>query len=316
METITPSSLNRRGFLTVCSFALGLCTIPKQLLANQEKITWSGTALGANATMTLYNSSQIYAKTVIKECVEEIKRLENIFSLFDNKSAIVQLNRNGILENPPKELLDIIHLANTVSLKSDGAFDITVQPLWEYYSSFFYKNGTKNQPDFKEIKRVKKLLGWEKIILEKNRIEFKQKSMAITLNGIAQGYITDKITRLLKQRGFTNTLINLGEIRAIGKHPTGRLWNIKAPFSKESQLIHLDNQAVASSGGYGTQFSKTHHHLFNPHTALSANFINAVSIKAPTAVIADALSTAVAVMPKDKSEKLLSLYPDVRAYIS
>ncbi|MCP4969734.1 MAG: FAD:protein FMN transferase [Arcobacter sp.] len=73
---------------------------------------------------------------------------------------------------------------------------------------------------------------------------------------------------------------------------------------------------IASSGGYGTRFNKNLHHLFNPHEAQSANFVNAVTILAPTATLADALSTAVYVMPKEKSKKLLSLYPEVKGYIS
>ena len=314
-------NISRRKFINISGVALGMCFLPAELMANQSKTSWTGTALGAHANMTLYHTSESYAQKVLNECVNEVRRLERVFSLFYRDSAIVALNKEKVLTNPPKELVELLLGAQKISEVSNGSFDVTVQPLWILHASFFAKkNANPNGPTFEEINRTKKLIGWEKLSVKKEKIEFTQKGMAITLNGIAQGYITDKITELLEQKGFTNVLVDLGEMRALGNHPSGRAWQIGVPYSKEVSnkdgFIKLSNQAVASSGGYGTQFAKGYHHLFNPHSGTSANFVKAVSIIAPTATLADALSTTVAVMPKDKSKKLLSLYPTITAYIS
>ncbi len=310
-------NLSRRKFLSISAIAVGMYFLPDKIEASSKKLVWEGNALGAKANMTLYHKNKSHLSKTIQLCVQEIKRLENIFSLYDTNSAITSLNKNSILKNPPRELLELINISDEISHNSLGAFDITVQNLWNLYQKHFTKN-IKNsfEPSLKDIQEVKKSIGYKNIIANKSKIIFKKKNMAVTLNGIAQGYITDQITHILKSRGFTNVLIDLGEIRAIGNHPSGRDWNILTPYIKEKEYLKLNNHAIASSGGYGTRFAKNFHHLFNPHKAQSANFINAVSIIAPTATLADALSTATYVMPKEKSKKLLKLYPEAKEYIS
>ena len=315
------NSISRRKFINISGVAIGMCFLSIQAKENQEKFTWKGTALGADASMTLYHTNQNYINQTINECIDEIRKLERIFSLFYRNSAVVHLNKYRILNNPPKELIELLLMAQNISQLSNGAFDVTVQPLWIMYNSFFSKKNASNYgPSKKEIKQTKKLVNWKKLIIKNNKIKLTEKGMKITLNGIAQGYITDKITNLLKNKGFTNVLVNLGEIRTIGKHPSGRNWQIAVPYSNEvnnnSGFIKLNNQAIASSGGYGTSFNKTYHHLFNPHSGKSSNFVKAVSVIASTATLADSLSTTVAVISKEKSQKLLKLFPNVTSYIS
>lgn len=317
----TMSNISRRKFINISGVALGMCLLSDNLMASQKKISWKGVSLGAQADISLYHEDASYAKKTIQECVIEVRRLERIFSLFYSDSSIVELNKNSQIIHPPKELVELLLSARKISYVSLGAFDVTVQPLWVLYASHFAKkNANPNGPSLKKIKKVKANIGWEKIHINKEKIQFEHKDMAITLNGIAQGYITDKITELLRQKGFSNLLVDLGEVRALGNHPDGRSWKIAVPHSQEISkgqgFLELENQAIASSGGYGTEFKPGYHHLFNPKNGTSANYIKAVSIKAPTATLADALSTTVAVMSIDKSKELLRLYPDVTAYIS
>lgn len=310
-------NISRRKFLSISGTALCLSMIPTNLLASNEKFVWQGTALGANATMTLFHENQSYAKETIKTCIKEIRRLERIFSLFHADSSINQLNQNSILKNPPLELVDILNISNQVSQDSNGAFDISIQPLWTLYKTHFAKNhDSLNGPSLQDIKKVKKLISWKSVKVSNKEILLTKKNMQITLNGIAQGYITDKIAHILEQKGFTNVLLDLGEIRAIEQHPNKRDWNISTPYLKDKDYIKLNNMALASSGGYGTRFNQNYHHLFNPHDGKSANFVNAVTIKAPSATLADALSTAIYVMPETKRKRLLKLYPNTKAYIS
>lgn len=310
-------NISRRKFLSISGIALCLSMIPTNLLASNEKFVWKGAVLGADATMTLFHENQSYAKETIKTCIKEIRRLERIFSLFHTDSSINQLNQNSILKNPPVELVDILNISNKISQNSEGAFDITVQPLWTLYKTHFAKKSNSlNGPSLHDIKKVKELISWERVKVSNKEILLTKKNMQITLNGIAQGYITDKIAQILKQKGFTNVLLDLGEIRAIGQHPNSRDWNISTPYVKDKDYIKLNNMALASSGGYGTRFNQNFHHLFNPHDGKSANFVNSVTVKAPNATLADALSTAIYVMPKTNSKNLLNLYPNTKAFIS
>ena len=309
------SNINRRKFLNITAMTLALPFCSNSLFANiQEKITWKGIALGADSNMTLFHKDKSYAKESLNICINEIKRLENIFSLFDNNSSISQLNKEGYILNPPKELVEVLNFANNISENTNGAFDATVQPLWIIHKSYSKHKNIAILND--EIQKVKNLISYKNIEINKNKIYFKKENMQITLNGIAQGYITDKITNILEQRGFTNVLVNLGEFNSIGGYDENRDWNIATPYLNDIKYLKLNNNAIASSGGYGTRFDEKYHHLFDTKTGTSANYINSVTIKASNAMLADALSTAVFVMSEKQREKIKSIYPNIEIYTS
>jgi thiamine biosynthesis lipoprotein len=312
------SNINRRKFLNITAMTLALPFCSNSLFANsQKKITWEGIALGAQSNMTLFHKDLAYAKDILNICTKEISRLEKIFSLFDETSSISQLNEEGYLLNPKKELIEILNFANNISENTNGAFDITVQPLWIVHANFFKNKNQQTIDDLnKKINEAKKLVSYKNISINKKEISFKQKGMKITLNGIAQGYITDKITTILKQKGFTNVLVDLGEFNSIGGYDENRDWNIATPYLNDIEYLKINNSAIASSGGYGTRFDENYHHLFDTETGTSANYINSVTIKAPNATLADALSTAVFVMPEIERKKLESIYPNIEIYTS
>jgi thiamine biosynthesis lipoprotein len=312
------SNINRRKFLNITAMTLALPFCSNSLFANsQKKITWEGIALGAQSNMTLFHKDLAYAKDILNICTKEISRLEKIFSLFDETSSISQLNEEGYLLNPKKELIEVLNFANNISENTNGAFDITVQPLWIVHANFFKNKNQQTIDDLnKKINEAKKLVSYKNISINKKEISFKQKGMKITLNGIAQGYITDKITTILKQKGFTNVLVDLGEFNSIGGYDENRDWNIATPYLNDIEYLKINNSAIASSGGYGTRFDENYHHLFDTETGTSANYINSVTIKAPNATLADALSTAVFVMPEIERKKLESIYPNIEIYTS
>ena len=310
------TKITRRKFLKITAVSLSLPFTSNLLVANSlEKITWKGSALGAQSNMILFHENSSYAKETLSICINEVRRLEKIFSLFDNDSTVSTLNKKGFITNPPKELVEVLQFAHGISQNTNGAFDVTIQPLWTVHANFF-KNKANN--DIKELKKsiqkVKKLVSYKKLIIDEKEISFKQKGMQITLNGIAQGYITDKITNILKEKGFTNVLVDLGEINSIGGYDQKRDWNIATPYLKDIKYLTLNNNAIASSGGYGTRFSENYHHLFDTKTGTSANYINSVTVKAKSAMLADAISTAIYVMTEKQSKELEKLYPNIEIY--
>ena len=123
---------------------------------------------------------------------------------------------------------------------------------------------------------------------------------SITLNGIAQGWITDQIKVLLSQHGFENTLVDFGESYASGLFEKARPWNILVEGRNTEKLISLSNMAIATSAGYGTSFEPSiqHHHIFNSKNGKSANNFKAVSVISKKAWLSDAVSTASLSMSK------------------
>jgi thiamine biosynthesis lipoprotein len=146
--------------------------------------------------------------------------------------------------------------------------------------------------------------------------------MAITLNSLGQGYITDYVADMLRNEGFESAVVDLGEFRTLGRHPDGRPWRLgirngRTPDSLD-HTVELENMALAVSGGYGTTFepSGRFNHIFDPHTGLSANSLVDVAVIGPRATTANGLSTTICVAAEDQAPRLLAAYPGTKAILT
>lgn len=279
--------ISRRRFLSLCAVAGGMALSTAAAPA-AEPWEWRGVALGAPACLRLYHPDRGAAQALIRDCLAEIERLEAIFSLYRDDSVLCRLNRDGGLVAPPLELVELLSVASAMSRRSGGRFDVTVQPLWQLYAAHFARPG----PGDAAIAAVLPLIGWRGVGVAPDRIRLARPGMALTLNGIAQGYITDRMADLLQRRGMTAVLVDMGEIRALGRRGDGRSWQVGLPGGGE---IALTAGAVASSAADGTRFSPACHHLFDPRTGRSAADCGSVTVRHRRATMADALSTARAI---------------------
>lgn len=309
---------SRRRLLTVMGAAAGFTLLPgagSTGTTTAPRWTWRGTALGARAEMTLVHPDEAAAKKLIRLAVDEIERLENVFSLYRSNSELARLNRNGSLDAPSPDLVALLSTARHVSGLTDGAFDVTVQPLWRLYADHFSQAGADpNGPSAAAIETAKSLVDYRAIELAPAEIRLARPGVAITLNGIAQGYITDRVADLLRAHGIEQTLIDLGEIRALGHHPNGRPWRVAIDGREQDRPIELVDRAVATSSPMGTVFGQAghHHHLFDPTTGRSSTAARPTSVIADSATVADALSTALAIMPEKNLASLERRLPDIR----
>ncbi len=313
--------IKRRRFLSISAAAIGVgLWHPHTSLAQQKsKMShWTGAALGAKAEIRLYGDDSGKIQDIFSKCQNEITRLEKIFSLYHTNSTVSQLNRVGYIDNPDIDLINLLSRCLSCYQVTDGAFDVTIQPLWKLYADHFSKKGADPLgPSQNKITTCLKRVGSDKIIMDSRRISFTKPDMGISLNGVAQGYITDRISHLLKEEGYENILVHMGETYATGQHEGGRPWTagISSPLKDNKILlkIPLDHQAIATSGGYGSPFSNQSqiHHLLNPKTGRSANHHGAVSVIAADATTADMLSTAFYVMDFDKIPTVWAKYPKI-----
>jgi thiamine biosynthesis lipoprotein len=131
----------------------------------------------------------------------------------------------------------------------------------------------------------------------------------VTLNGIAQGYITDRIAELLRDRGWRNVLIDVGEVRALEGRPDG------TPFSvcirETLQVLPLANMALATSSAGTLVFSARQGlaHILHPQTGATPAHWSSVTVANPSATIADALSTALFLTDGQELERILRRFP-------
>ncbi len=323
---MTSTPVSRRRFIGIVAATSALTCLPWAAKAMQTTATplssWQGVALGADAQLHIHHPDPVFAQTLIDQALSEVRRLERIFSLYQEDSALRRLNRDGYLKQAPGDLTRLLLESERLSELTHGAFDPSVQVLWDLYSQAAQRSDrSSNLPSEAELSQVLRQVNHKAIQIQDDTIRLKRPGMALTLNGIAQGYITDRITEQLKQAGLEHALVDMGEIRGLGMAPGDRPWRVGLagdPVDRTS-LLDLDvlNQAVSTSSGAGTALSRDGSvtHLLNPANGQARPLYSSVSVVAGNATIADALSTAFSWMSPQEIAQVLASDPNLKAWV-
>lgn len=287
--------------------------------SSQQKIEQTRELMGTIATITVYNEDKESAEKAIEAAFKEMERIEGLLSNYKNTSEVYLLNENGEIDNASNELIYVLGKSLSYGDLSEGAFDITVQPILDLYKHTFEE--LKRPPTDEEIKETLKLVGYEKIFIKNRHVEFTEPNMKITLGGIAKGYAVDKAIDVLQDQGIKHALVDMkSSIRAIGNKGTED-WSIalQNPRNKDEYItiIRMDDNSLSTSGDYERYFNEnmTFHHIINPKTGYSATELISVTIIADNAMAADALSTSVFVLGKEKGLELIERSNNVEGLI-
>ena len=306
--------MTRRRFITFIAAAAGLPLLLKAGGAQARPARWDGTALGAPASIQLYHADEAQAHAAIAAGLDELKRLEAIFSVYRADSSISMLNREGVLENAPHDFIAMLSRALLLAKISDGAYDPTVQPVWQlYFRHFTTSNPDPAGPAPRDLAAALALVDWRAVEVDtgRNRVSFARPGMGLTLNSGAQGYITDRVTDVLRAHGFDRMLVDMGEPRALSAKPDGSAWRIGIanPADPGSAVMTLEvmDKCVSTSGGYGTLFDSAgaFTHIIDTRTGRTAPALLGVSVVADTGIVADGLSTAMLMAPVERRQFIL-----------
>ena len=144
--------------------------------------------------------------------------------------------------------------------------------------------------------------------------------MAITFNGIAQGYITDRVAQLMMVAGFNHVLVEMGELRTIGSRRDGSAWPVSiagADVDRSRRLSLQGNSALAVSHSKGTTFDQQgqHGHIIDPQSGEALKRDRLIAVEAGQAVLADGLSTALCLIDPPATETVLRQFPGSRLII-
>lgn len=287
--------LSRRKFLVTASAAGATCGLGA-IIANGDAApshVWRGSALGGEARVALYGSDADAAAHALAEVAHEIERLENIFSLHREASELARLNATGQLDGASQDLIDVLRAGGMWKNKTAGAFNPLVQPLWQAAAK-----GEEISRDMLDAARGEITIG--------TRIVLPQ-SARVTLNGIAQGRIADRVTERLRGFGFENVVVDAGELRIPGKERRA----VGVPALKSA--ISVCDVAIATSEPKALVFDPKvfRHHLIDPRTGESPRHWESITVLAPSAEDADALSTAFAILPYETVGDLVAGLDDV-----
>ncbi len=298
--------LTRRRFLTIFATSMASAGFPVQA---SERTSWKGRAMGAEASMQLVGPiAEPEARSIFRAVEQELARLERIFSLYQPGSQIVQLNKTGILKAPSPDILEVLSLCDALNTATNGAFDPTIQSLWLAHAEAA-THGRALSSDEKAVAHDN--VGWDHLSFDAGEVRLDRDGCGITLNGIAQGYVTDQIAALLRQRGLTDILIDMGEIAAVGQ----KRWKvgIATPTGDIADHIILRDRAIATSAPMGTILVPAQRlgHILDPRQ-LSEPGYHLVSVSARSAALADGLSTAFCLMQRAEIETCLTQFAETR----
>jgi FAD:protein FMN transferase len=286
--------------------------------ATSKTVQRTAWALGSDVSFTVVGLNERAANRAIDAALMEIETVEQTMSIYRPDSQLSQLNRERVLRQPHPYLVTVLQMANRTARETGGAFDVTVQPLWQLNSQAKL-NGTI--PSAAELADARNKIDWRKVLVTPGEVRLLEPVEAITLNGVAQGYALDRAIAALQANGAVNALIDTGEISSLGTKAVNDPWTsgIQHPRVSDAYVAvaDLDGRALATSGDYETSFSAdfARNHIFDPRTGESPRELASVTIVAPTGLQADVLSTAAMVLGKERTLALVARLPNVDALL-
>ncbi|MBN1795744.1 MAG: FAD:protein FMN transferase [Sedimentisphaerales bacterium] len=283
--------------------------------------------MGTFARVLVVAKNQKTAQKAIDAAFDCLERIENLMSVHIARSEVSKIN--SLADKEPVTVSDdtfaVLEKSIQICRLTDGAFDITIGALID-----LWKNAadTNQPPTDDELAKAKSLTGYDKLILnpDDNTVRFSRQGVKIDLGGIAKGYAIDQALETLKNAGALGGLVDLGgNIRCFGT-PAGRkeywLIGLQNPDLKNPDALlmnlKLTDEAVATSGHYHRFYDvqgKRQSHIIDTKTSYGTNKLSSVTIIAKDAITADAFSTAVSVLGKEKGLELIESIADTEAIL-
>lgn len=303
-----PSEPTRRRLLQILAATLA-GGVPAA--ARAEAVEWRGSALGAEVSIVFAGADRNRAEAAIAEILAEIDRLEAIFSLQRGDSELRRLDAAGRLAAPSPDLVHVLATARRVHAATAGRFDPTVQALWDFHMAWYAGDRSRERPSEADLAAARATVGFDRVGISGAAIEMPA-GTRLTLDGIAQGHVTDRASLLLRRAGFDRVLVDLGEIRALGPRADDAPWRIGLGDGRE---IALADGAVATSAPGAFRFADNgDHHLFDPVTGRPARFWQRLTVAHASATVADGFSTGLSALPAEAAVRIVAATPGLRLW--
>lgn len=275
--------------------------------------------------IVLYAPDEEQAEEAAQAAFARILQLNGIMSDYDQNSELRRLGEtsgHGKAVPVSPELWQVLSHAQTLSARSQGAFDVTVGPMVQLWRR---ARRQRELPSDERMTAARPLVGYRLLRLDPQHraVELLEPGMRLDLGGIAKGYAADEALEVLAKRGIRSALIDAGGDVVLGDAPPGKPgWRIGVARLEvdgpPSHVLVLSRAAIATSGDRwqyveigGTRYS----HLVDPRTGLGLTDHSSVTVVAPDGITADGLASAVSVLGPEEGLKLIEDTPGVEALI-
>lgn len=323
MKQSAYSDLSRRQALRGLLMTGGLLLVPGLArafapAAEAAPYVRTGLHMGTFVTISLAQCSEAQAQEAAAAAFAECRRLEGILSRFDSSSPLSVLNAQGALRDMPPELASVLSQARLIGKWSADAFNPTVLPLVRLFEQARDAGKPVAADDLREALA---LVDPDGVRQDGRAARLNREGMGVTLDGIAKGAVVDALSTVLQSSGCQHFLINAGgDMLARGERAPGKAWRVAiedpSGQSRFPRVVELRNAALATSGGYEARYDAAgkRHHLLRPETGESPR-LGSMSVLAGTATRADALATALSVMPPRDAFALADRTPSCAAFL-
>ena len=274
-----------------------------------------------------YHQEDAAAGEAVMHALDMIEELEAQLTIYRATSEVLEINRLAA-ESPIQvepHLFALLEQCQRISKETGGAFDITSTPLSRVWG-FLKREG--RVPTEAELSGALDRVDFHNVSLDSEQalVEFASEDTEINLNSIGKGYALDRISLVLDEMGVSDYLCHGGSssVLARGRNRSNEEsgWNIgiRHPLTPEKRIadLYLRNRCLATAGG-GTQFFEhegiSYSHVIDPRTGWPAAGRYTATVMAASAAEADALATALFVMPLEEAHAFFSARPELAAVL-
>jgi len=283
-------------------------------------------AMGATFRIVLYGADEPSAKAAADAGFDRIHALNAVLSDYDRASELSKLSDtagSGRWVRVSDDLWKVMRSSHELSVKSGGAFDITVGPVVQLWR---WARRNRQMPSAERLAAATSAVGYEKIEYDeaKQSVKLTAPNMRLDVGAIGKGYACAEAMNLLKERGFNRAMIDCGSSTVVGDAPPGRKgWRIGIASlnpreTPPSKYVVLANGGVCTSGD-AWQFieldGQRYSHIVDPKTGLGLTDHSSVTVVTPQGILADGISTAISVLGPQKGLEFVEQFKGAAAFI-
>jgi thiamine biosynthesis lipoprotein len=268
---------------------------------------FSGPTMGSTYSVKYVRSEGVAPREVLQETTDAfLAELDRQMSTYRNDSDISRFNAApaGSCMPMPAAVLELVRAGEQLSRDSDGALDLTLEPLLNLWG--FGPNARGERvPTPEEIDQARQNTGHQHLRIDGEQL-CKDVALQLDFNSIAAGYAVDELVRLLQALGVTSYLVEItGELKAEGRKPDGSPWRVAIEAPRDDarvaqQIVSPDGLSISTSGDYRNYFErdgKRYSHTLDPQTGAPIEHnLAAVTVVDASALRADGLSTLLMVL--------------------
>ncbi len=275
-----------------------------------QRYSLNGETMGTRYTAVFYAPEGSDTTAIGASLFAAVDQVDRQMSTWNPASDLCRINAApaNTWIAAPRALVHVIETGLQVNLQSNGAFDMTVGDLVEAWG--FGPSQRAPSSRLAALQETPCRAATTTLDVDRARQQVRKRApVTLDLSGIAKGYGVDQLAHCLDGWEIPSYLVGIdGEMRARGCKPDGTVWTVaieKPTYGTRevSGVMELEDTAIATSGDYRhwVEIAGKHHaHTMNPRLRQPvSNRLAAVTVLAPSCMLADAWATALLVLGED-----------------